>query len=203
MNSRMLFLFPALSLLAVICHGQEAKPVAPAPPPPASEEKQEKPEETKPEEKPGEAAPAKIVAKPAIKQKYVVQSGDNLWKIAKAHEIEFRALLHENDLGNADALKVGDVLTLPVEVTSKNPPPPEAEKKAGSLVASTEGAAEKETAEESTDEGEWELYTIQSGDNPWKIAKTKGLDHQAIVKLNPGLDFTKLSVGQEIKIPKK
>ena len=60
MNSRMLFLFPALSLLAVICHGQEAKPVAPAPPPPASEEKQEKPEETKPEEKPA-AAEAGIV----------------------------------------------------------------------------------------------------------------------------------------------
>ena len=141
--------------------------------------------------------------RPAIRQKYVVQSGDNLWKIARAHEIEFRSLLHENDLGNADALKVGDVLMLPVDVTSKNPPPPKAEKKADSLVASTKGAAEKESAEGSTDKGEWELYTIQSGDNPWKIAKTKGLDHQVIVKLNPGLDFTKLSVGQEIKIPKK
>ena len=179
MNPRMLFLFPALSLLLAVCQGQEAKPDAPAPPLPASEEKQEKPLE---------AASVKIVAKPAIRQKYVVQSGDNLWKIARAHEIEFRALLHENDLGNADALKVGDVLMLPVDVTSKNPPTSE---------------AEKESVEGSTDKVEWELYTIQSGDNPWKIAKTKGLDFQAIVKLNPGQDFTKLSVGQEIKIPKK
>ena len=193
MNPLMLFLFPALSLLAAICQGQEAKPDAPAPPLPASGEKQEKHQE---------AASVKIVAKPAIRQKYVVQSGDNLWKIAGAHEIEFRSLLHENDLGNADALKVGDVLMLPFDVTSKNPPPPKAEKKADSLVASTKGAAEKERGEGSTDKGEWELYTIQSGDNPWKIAKTKGLDHQVIVKLNPGLDFTKLSVGQEIKIPK-
>ena len=194
MNPLMLFLFLALSLLAAICQGQEAKPDAPVPPLPVSEEKQEKHQE---------AASVKIVAKPAIRQKYVVQSGDNLWKIARAHEIEFRSLLHENDLGNADALKVGDVLMLPVDVTSKNPPPPKAEKKADSLVASNKGAAEKESAEGSTDKGEWELYTIQSGDNPWKIAKTKGLDHQVIVKLNPGLDFTKLSVGQEIKIPKK
>ena len=194
MNPLMLFLFPALSLLAAICQGQEAKPDAPAPPLPASEEKEEKHQE---------ADSVKIVAKPVIRQKYVVQSGDNLWKIARAHEIEFRSLLHENDLGNADALKVGDVLMLPVDVTSKNPPPPKAEKKADSLVASTKGAAEKESAEGSTDKGEWELYTIQSGDNPWKIAKTKALDHQVIVKLNPGLDFTKLSVGREIKIPKK
>ncbi len=201
MNPRLLFLIPALCLPLSSAYGQESKPDAPKPP--AREETKEKSEAPEADQKTEEATPAKIVAKPAVKQKYMVQPGDNLWKIAKAHEIEFRALLHENKLGNADALKVGDVLTLPMDVQSKNPPPPEAEKASGLPVASTDVPSEKEGAEEAAGEGEWELYTIQSGDNPWKIAKTKGLDHQAIVKLNPGLDFTKLSVGQEIKIPKK
>ena len=50
---------------------------------------------------------------------------------------------------------------------------------------------------------DWELYTIKSGDNPWNIAKRLNVDHQKIISLNTGLDFTKLAIGQQIKVPRK
>jgi LysM repeat protein len=35
------------------------------------------------------------------------------------------------------------------------------------------------------------------------IAKSLKLDHQKIIQLNPGVDFTKLSIGQQIRVPQK
>lgn len=140
---------------------------------------------------------AKKEEKPAPPEKYVVQSGDNPWMIAKNHGITLDELQKVNSIKDPKNLKVGDVLTLPAGVKSKNKPKvvaaaPVAEKKEG---APKDSAAPKEM--------EWEMYTIQAGDSPWKIAKAKSLDYQAIVKLNEGIDFTKLAIGQQIKIPKK
>ncbi len=44
-------------------------------------------------------------------------------------------------------------------------------------------------------------YTIRSGDNPWKIAQSLGCTVKEIEDLNPGLDPTRLRVGQKIKVP--
>lgn len=181
-----LLAFSALSFSAVTL-AQDAKPEVPSQP--LITEVKLEPETPK------------LTAKPAAKQKYLVKSGDNIWKIAQAHEIEMRALLHENKLGDANSLQIGDILILPIDVVSKNPPRSEKEKSPSTSAAlSTTNAGGKS---ESTGDEEWELYTIQSGDNPWKIARERGLKHQSVVKLNPGIDFTKLAVGQEIKIPKK
>ncbi len=49
-------------------------------------------------------------------------------------------------------------------------------------------------------------YLIQAGDTYWSIAKKQlGNGHRwkEIKKLNPGVDRTKLKVGQSIRIPKK
>ncbi len=187
MTSRIALLaFSALSF-SVTTFAQDAKPEVPSQP-------------LINEVKPEPEAP-NLTAKPAAKQRYLVKSGDNIWKIATAHEIEMRALLHENNLGDANSLQIGDILILPIDVVSKNPPRLEKEELPSKTAASS-GANGGEKLEPAGDE-EWELYTIQSGDNPWKIAREKGLKHQSVVKLNPGIDFTKLAVGQEIKIPKK
>lgn len=157
------------------------------------EEKPAEPKE-KPGEKPGEEKKAAVIqAKPVVNEEYVVQSGDNPWVIAKNHGIHLRALLAVNKIEDAKQLKVGDVLKLPEGVESKNKP---------AVPTPVADAGEGKT-EATTEEGEWELYTIEKGDNPWKIAKTLDVNHQEIVKLNQGLDFTKLSIGQQIKVPKK
>ena len=159
------------------------QPAAPAQP-------EAKPAETKPAEPEKKAEPIK--AEPVVPSEYVVQSGDNPWVIAKNHGVSLRALLAVNDIKDAKNLNVGDILKLPSGVESKNKPP-----------VSKPVAAAESKAEAPAGTGEWELYTIEKGDNPWKIAKTLKVNHQEIVSLNKGLDFTKLNVGQQIKVPKK
>ena len=44
-------------------------------------------------------------------------------------------------------------------------------------------------------------YQIQSGDNFYLLAKRLGTSVDQVVKLNPGMDPTKLEVGQSVKLP--
>lgn len=46
-------------------------------------------------------------------------------------------------------------------------------------------------------------YTVASGDNFSKIARKFGVKVDAIEAENPGLDTTKIKVGQKIRIPKR
>ncbi|MEM9281573.1 MAG: LysM peptidoglycan-binding domain-containing protein [Verrucomicrobiota bacterium] len=181
---------------------------------PSSEAQQAKPDSSKQkassEGKPKPKAAAKkaepVVAKPAVQEKYVLVSGDNPWAIAKAHGITLPELLAVNEIKDDKDMKVGDVLNLPVGVTSKNRPKSQKKMVAQPEAAKSEAAkpaAGKPAPAAETGGKDWELYTIKSGDNPWVIAKRLKVDHQKIVQLNEGLDFTKLSIGQQIKIPKK
>ena len=136
--------------------------------------------------------PAPPVAKPVESTKYVVKAGDNPWKIAKNHGISVEALLKANEIKDSKKLAVGDVLLLPAGVESKDAPAQADKSTAGPAAAPAPAAGDN-----------WELYTIKSGDNPWNIAKRLKVDHQKIMSLNEGLDFTKLKIGQQIKVPKK
>ncbi|MCG8600954.1 MAG: LysM peptidoglycan-binding domain-containing protein [Verrucomicrobiales bacterium] len=147
-------------------------------------------------EKPKAAPPVKPAAgKPTPEpapQTYVIKSGDNPWLIAKNHGIKLDALLKANDIKDPKNLKIGDRLTLPQGVASKNTPKPVAEKK----------SEEKKPAGPQEGDG-WVMYTIKKGDNPWKISKALKVDHQKIMSLNEGVDFRKLAIGQQIKVPIK
>ncbi len=133
------------------------------------------------------AAPAQA-ASPAAPASYTVEAGDNPWTIAKKHGIKLEDLLKVNEIKDPKNLKIGDVLKLPEGVASKGLP---SAKPAPLVVAAPVADADSD------------LYTIKKGDNPWKIAKSLKLDHQKIIQLNPGVDFTKLSIGQQIKVPRK
>ena len=122
---------------------------------------------------------------------YPVQSGDNPWAIAKKHGVKLEDLLKANEIKDPQNLKIGDVLKLPAGTAPKGAPP------------TKPVTPEATPATPAPTGGDWESYTIKKGDNPWKIAKTLKLDHQKIIQLNPGVDFTKLSIGQQIKVPKK
>jgi LysM repeat protein len=136
-------------------------------------------------------APPAAPATPAAASTYTVQAGDNPWTIAKKHGIKLDDLLKVNEIKDPKNLKIGDVLKLPEGVASKGAP---SAKPAAQVVATPTAPVA------GTDS---DLYTIKKGDNPWKIAKSLKLDHQKIIQLNPGVDFTKLSIGQQIKVPKK
>jgi len=136
------------------------------------------------------AAPAPAPADPG---KYVIKAGDNPWTIAKNHGIKLEDLLKANPTKDPKNLKIGDILILPAGVAPQGAPAPE----------SSSPATQAPVVAAPVAGDNWELYTIKKGDNPWKIAKALKVEHQAIVKLNDGIDFTKLSIGQQIKVPKK
>ncbi len=46
-------------------------------------------------------------------------------------------------------------------------------------------------------------YVIKSGDTPRKIAAANGVTVVELMKANPGLDASKLRIGQKIKLPAK
>lgn len=138
-------------------------------------------------------APAIPVAVPSGPAKYVVKAGDNPWSIAKNHGIKLEDLLKANQIKDPKNLNIGDVLVLPVGVTSKGEP-------SSTAVPSTPNPP---TIAVPVAGDNWEIYTIKKGDNPWNIAKRLKVDHRKILTLNEGLDFQKLKIGQQIKVPKK
>lgn len=143
------------------------------------------------------AKPATPVAKPVEQAKYVVKAGDNPWKIAKNHGISVGDLVTANKIKDSKKLGIGDVLLLPPGVASIDAP-------AGTAAPSPAPTQVVAAAPAPSAPGDnWELYTVKSGDNPWNIAKRLKIDHQKILSLNEGLDFTKLKIGQQIKVPKK
>ena len=129
---------------------------------------------------------------PAAPVTYTVKAGDNPWTIAKNLGISHEELLKINEIKDPKNLKIGDVLKLPASAKSTAPATvkPIAAKPVETTVAAPANA-------------DWEYYTIKKGDNPWKIAKALKVEHQKVVSLNEGVDFTKLKIGQQIKVPKK
>ncbi len=45
-------------------------------------------------------------------------------------------------------------------------------------------------------------YTVKAGDYPAKIARAHGISTDALMAANPGIDPTKLKVGQKLNLPK-
>ncbi len=46
-------------------------------------------------------------------------------------------------------------------------------------------------------------YVIKGGDTGAKIARAEGIPLADLISVNPGVDWTKLKVGQKVKLPKK
>lgn len=46
-------------------------------------------------------------------------------------------------------------------------------------------------------------YVIKKGDTPSKIASAKGVSREALLKANPKVNWSKLAIGQIIKLPTK
>ena len=76
-----------------------------------------------------------------------------------------------------------------IEEAAKKAPVAAAAKKAGEHVAPVAGPGE---------------YVVQAGDTSGtKIAKANGVSLADLQAVNPGVDWTKIKVGQKLKLPKK
>lgn len=150
-------------------------------------EKEPVPVEPKEEIKPEKATAEKPTAT-ASSGKTVdvaVKKGDSLDKIARSNGTTVEAIKKASNLKN-DKLKVGQVLKVPV----------------GSKKAETKPVAAKKEEPKVVASNEIEYYTIQKGDNPWKIAKQYKVKFDDLLKLN-NLDEEKarnLKVGDKVRV---
>ena len=120
--------------------------------------------------KPAEESPA-----PATPQTHTVAVGENLYRIGLKYSISWVTLASYNNLPNADAIKVGQILNIPSDGGLEIEPTP------SPLTETT--------------------YVVQAGDNLFRIGLKYGIAWTQIAEANGILNPTQLKVGQELKIP--
>lgn len=105
-----------------------------------------------------------------------VRSGQSLGVIAEEYHTSVSKIKQWNHLHSAH-IKIGQKL----KIYSKASP-------------------KVETAQVKSTKSGGKVYTIQQGDNLWVIANQRGTTVDTLIRLNPGLDYKDLKVGQQIRI---
>jgi len=116
---------------------------------------------------------------------YIVQSGDNPSMIAHRFGISTLALLEYNGLTEEDLIQPGQLLSVP----------PEDYEYQGTAETATDPEPESEPAPEP------DHYRVQTGDTPWGIARSFGLNVQTLLAYNSLDDNSVLQPGDELLIP--
>lgn len=109
---------------------------------------------------------------------YTVRSGDTLNQIAREHNMNLEELRELNDL-QGDLISIGQVLTV-------------------RDIQSAPSVAE--TAEESTPQGKFATYRVESGDTFEGLLESFQLTENQLITLNPGFNFDNLGSGQRITV---
>ncbi|MED4531175.1 LysM peptidoglycan-binding domain-containing protein [Metabacillus fastidiosus] len=116
---------------------------------------------------------------------YVVQKGDNLWKIARNYQTTIEKIMKDNGFSST-ALKIGQTITIHQQKETEKP------------VTGNKPANEQNT-EENQPASSKHTYIVKNGDNLWKIARNYQTTVEKIMKDN-GLSSTTLKIGQTITI---
>jgi len=132
---------------------------------------------------PAEEAPAEVAPEPgsgSSQIEYIVQAGDTLGLIAQRYNVSIEALAAANGISNINALDLGQKLIIPVggEVVQPAEPAP----------ADGDSTVER-------------VHIVQPGENLYRIGLQYGISYQELAAYNGLADPTRLSVGQEIRIP--
>lgn len=127
---------------------------------------------------------------------YTVRPGDTLSVIARRHGVSLAALAQANNLTNPNALRIGQVLTIPTAAGSSAAEAPAVSPSATAVPpAPTAAPAAPLTATG--------YYTVRKGDTLSGIARRHGTTIAKIMQANhmTAAQAHKLSIGQKIIIP--
>ncbi|MEA1873270.1 MAG: LysM peptidoglycan-binding domain-containing protein [Bacteroidota bacterium] len=136
---------------------------------------------------------------------YTIKSGDNLGFISEWFDTNNREIRYWNGI-RGNSIRAGQKLVIYVPELKKsyysavdNLSFHQKQAREGKLVE------QKKSSEPVTEElkfGEYEIYTVKSGDNPWSIAKQfPGVSDQDILRWN-SINPKGLKIGQKLKIKK-
>ena len=152
--------------------------------------------------------------------KYVVKSGDSLWKISRNFGVSEKDLMDRNDIQDPKLLREGRELYIPkkgaskAEVKSKQESATDTTSNEKSVDVTTiteettgskveEKGTKSTTETTSSQEEQFITHIVVSGDTIWKLSRTYGVSTDDILKANNITDPTKIQVGQKLLIPKK
>jgi peptidoglycan endopeptidase LytF len=122
---------------------------------------------------------------------YVVQKGDSLWKIARAEGVNMSELARINNLTKNSILQIGQKLEIPAPTQQQ----PVTTATASIMPSGAPAGLPGDAATTSPD-----LYTVQSGDSLWKLARQHNVSVAAIKQAN-NLTSDMLRIGQKLRIP--
>ncbi|RLD11487.1 MAG: hypothetical protein DRI44_03390 [Chlamydiae bacterium] len=141
---------------------------------------------------------------------HTVKRGDTLWVISRKYGCTISELVAENNISRRAILKIGQILKIPVKQSKKETNEPAAEKTAVTSVVNKdelpvtpeELVSETVEVEVEAPKSETEIYTVQSGDSYWKIAKKFGVTSTELMSLN-NTSSSLIRVGQKILVPRR
>ena len=151
--------------------------------------------------------PAPAQAEAAAQTTYTVQKGDVLSAIAKRHRVSTAALAKANNLANPNALRIGQVLTIPrAGVPQPAAPKPAAPTPAAPTPAATPVAAPAAPAATPAPQAAPTAgyYTVCSGDTLARIARRYNTSIQKLMQANnmTQAQANRLQIGQRILLPR-
>ena len=146
----------------------------------------------------GPAAPVSAAGRINLEefQRYTVQPGDTLTRLAQQHGISLSRLMSINGLSLARWLYVGQVLLVPTEAEAteiqpaQQPAPP---------VPALQPALPVSAMVPGQSHGA--IHTVQTGQSLRDIAGQYGVNHAALAKLNNLANNSILEAGQALRIP--
>ena len=114
-------------------------------------------------------------------KEHVIAKNDSFYTLGKKYGVGYKAIAEANPGVNPNKLKIGDKIKIPAPRAKEGTP-------------SDHGATATPAAEKT--------YTVKSGDNLLKIAKTHGVTIKALRSAN-NLRTDRIKVGDKLKIPAK
>jgi len=132
---------------------------------------------------------------------YTVKSGDTVGEIAQKYRVKTNDLIYWNNI-RRNMIRIGQKLAIYV---------PEKDKEKYEKIATTKSSSKQSRSNavasvsgSLVSDKDFELYTVQRGDNVWEIAqKFEGVTTDDILRLNNISNERGLVVGQKLKIRKK
>ena len=110
---------------------------------------------------------------------YTVVKGDTLWEISQRYDVNMSTIISTNNLKEITRLSIGQKLELPINNMD---------------IAKAEGYSQGKEAEEI-------IYYVKKGESLWSISHEYNVKLEAIIAANRITDASKISVGQQLRIP--